>query len=214
MLTLQIKKRDNKTDLDKLRKEDNTLAVFYGKGVETTSIYMSYVEFKKVWKKAGSSAIITLSGVGEDKEVLIHDLDINPITNQVRHVDFYVIERGKAMEVGVPLEFIGESSAVKTLGGILIKVLHELEIEVMPKDLPQHIEVDISSLAELDSHITIADLKLPKGVKALGDPEEVVVSVSQAKEEEEVEVADVADVQIEKKGKKEEGDGEKEGEKK
>ncbi len=206
MLTLNIEKRDPKQNLDELRGADKTPAVFYGKGVESTPIALSYSEFKSVWKQAGTSALISLSGVDEDKEVLIQDIDVDPVTSQVNHIDFYVIERGKLMEATVPLEFVGESPAVKSLGGILVKVMRELRIEVLPKDLPQNIEVDISALAELDSQIAIKDLKLPEGVTALDEDIEVVASITQASEEpeEEVEPASIEDVEIEKKGKKEE----------
>ena len=204
MFKLKIEKRDPKQSLEELRKTDKVPAVFYGKGVESTPIILSYSEFKKVWKKAGSSALIVLEGVGEEKEAVIKDLDIHPVSSQVRHIDFYIIERGKLMEASVSLEFVGESPAVKNLGGILVKVLHELKIEVLPKDLPQQIEVDISQLDELNSQIAVKDLKLPEGVNPLDDPEEVVAAVSEAQEElEEVEPTSIEDVEIEQKGKKE-----------
>lgn len=206
MLTLNIEKRDIKANLDDLREMDKMPAVFYGKGVESTSITVSYNAFKKIWREAGTSSLITLKGVGEDVEAVVQEMDIDPVTSQVRHLDFYIIERGKVMEVSVPLEFVGESLAVKNFGGILVKALHELKIEVLPKDLPQQIEVDISSLTELDSTISIKDLKLPAGVRALYDEEESVASITQAVEEvvEEGEPADIADIEIEKKGKQEE----------
>jgi len=208
MLTLNIKERDLKENLNQLRSEDKVPAVYYGKGVESTPITLSYSEFKRVWKEVGNSALVSMKGIDEDKEALIHDIDIDPVTSQVKHIDFYIIERGKTMDTNVPLEFIGESSAVKSLGGILVKVLRELKIEVLPKDLPKNIVVDISSLEELDSQIIVKDLKLPEGVKSLEDEEEVVVSISQVVEEvEEAEPIDISEVEIEKKGKKEE-DGE------
>ncbi|MBU1557373.1 50S ribosomal protein L25 [Patescibacteria group bacterium] len=206
MLTLKIEKRDPSQKLEELRGAEKIPAVFYGKGVESTPVSLLYSEFKSVWKEVGTSALIGLSGVGENKEVLIHDIDVDPITSQVKHIDFYVIERGKLMEATVPLEFIGESPAVKSLGGILVKVMRELKVEVLPKDLPQHINVDISSLSELESQIAIKDLKLPIGVRPLDEEEEVVASISQASEEEPEEStpADISEVEIEKKGKKEE----------
>ena len=208
MLTLNIKERDLKENLNQLRSEDKVPAVYYGKGVESTPITLSYSEFKRVWKEVGNSALVSMKGIDEDKEALIHDIDIDPVTSQVKHIDFYIIERGKTMDTNVPLEFIGESPAVKSLGGILVKVLRELKIEVLPKDLPKNIVVDISSLEELDSQIIVKDLKLPEGVKSLEDEEEVVVSISQVVEEvEEAEPIDISEVEIEKKGKKEE-DGE------
>ncbi len=210
MFKLNIQKRDEKVDLDKIRGEDMIPAVFYGKGVESTPITLSYSEFKKVWKEAGTSALIELEGVGEMKEAIIKDIDIHPVTSQVRHIDFYVIERGKLMEATVALEFVGESPAVKNLGGVLTKVMHELKIEVLPRNLPSQIEVDISSLEELNSQIATKDLKLPEGVTVLDDENEMIISVTEAKEEpeEEVEPASIEDIEIEQKGKKEDADAE------
>ena len=205
MLELNIEKRDTKSSLETLREGGQTPAVFYGKNVESTPVLVSASDFIKVWKEAGSSAIVTLKGVDEDKEVVIYDIDIDPVTSKVRHIDFYVIERGKAMEIEIPLEYVGVAPAVKSLGGILVKVMHTLQIEVLPKDLPQNIEVDISSLEEMDSQILVKDLKLPESAKPLVEMEDVVAAISVATEEEEVtEEADITSVEIEKKGKKEE----------
>lgn len=209
MLTLNIEKRDKNISLDELRGGDKIPAVFYGNDVDSTPISLSYPDFKRVWKEAGSSSIISLKGIGEEKEVLIQDIDIDPVSDQVRHIDFYVVKRGQLMETEVPLEFVGESIAVKSLGGILVKALHQLKIEVLPKDLPKSIEVDISVLTELDSTISVMDLKLPEGVKTTEEPEETVAAISQAKEEVvDEEPIDIDDVEIEQKGKKEEDEGE------
>ena len=206
MLNLKIEKREINTKLDQIRSEDKVPAVFYGKGVESTPVTVSASEFKSVWKKAGTSSLITLSGIDDDKEVVIQELDIDPLTSQVKHVDFYVIERGKVMEVEVPLEYVGISGAVKSLGGVLVKVMHTLNIEVLPKDLPQSLEVDITALENMDSQILVKDLKLPESAKALVDADEVVAAVASANEEEESTTteADITSVEIEKKGKKEE----------
>jgi large subunit ribosomal protein L25 len=110
----------------------------------------------------------------------------------------------------VPLEFIGVSPAVKDLGGVLVKVLHEIEIEALPKDLPHSITVDISSLAQIDDHITAKDLSLAKGVTLVTKESDIVVLVSAVREEKEEEVPAAIDmdaIEVEKRGKKEE-DGE------
>ncbi len=205
MLILDIEKRDVKSNLTELRERDKIPAVFYGREVESTPITVSASKFKSVWKKTGSSALISLKGLKGEREAVIQDMDINPVNSQVRHIDFYIVERGKLMEATIPFEFVGESPAVKSLGGILVKVMYELKIEVFPKDLPQNIEVDISSLKELDSQIIVKDLKLSKEIKVLDDVDEVIAAITQATEEpEETEPADISEVEIEKKGKKEE----------
>jgi large subunit ribosomal protein L25 len=202
MLVLNIEKRDAKKNLDTLRKSGKMPAVFYGHKEKSTPIAVSRIEFKKVWKEGGESSVVVLKGDNAEHETLINAVDLNPLNGEPRHADFYVIEKGKKVTVKVPLEFVGISPAVKELGGVLVKVLHELEIEVMPKDLPHNIEVDISSIANISAHITVKDLKLPSGVTATAAPDEVVALVAEPKEEVIEEVAvDLSSIEVEKKGK-------------
>ena len=107
---------------------------------------------------------------------------MHPVKDLPIHVDFYSIERGKTLTLYVPLEFVGEAPAEKK-GGIVVRVMHEIEIETRPRNIPQHIEVDLSKLEDLDSIIAVKDLDLPEGVVALADHEEVVASVSAQQEE-------------------------------
>lgn len=202
-LTLKVEKRDKKMSLDALRASGKIPAVFYGKKEPSTAIAVSYPEFIKVWKEAGESTIVTLSGPGVDVESLIHEIDLHPVTGRAIHADFYVFEKGKPIEVSVPLEFIGVSPAVKDLGGMLVKVLHELEISALPKDLPHKISVDISSLVDFKSVIHARDLKLPTGVTLAINPDDIVASVYEPKEEVEEPTApiDLSTIEVEKKGK-------------
>ena len=202
-VSLTAEKRENVGKPHALRASGKIPAVFYGPKEVSTPITLSASEFQKVWRASGESSVIELSGVGEVKEVLINEIDRDPVSGVIRHVDFYVPEKGKTVEVGVPLEYIGEAPAVKELGGVLVKVLHELEIEVLPRNLPQVIEVDLASLVSFDSQIHVRDLKLPEGVTALTSADEVVALVSVAKEEEElpVEAPDLSSIEVEKKGK-------------
>jgi len=206
MFKLAVTKRDLKINNDSIREEGGMPAVFYGQKIEPTPITMNQTEFKKVWKKAGESSVITLDMGGKDTDVLIHDVAINPVTDEPIHSDFLVIDKDKKVTVKIPLEFIGDSNAVKSLGGTLVKVIHELEVEALPKDLPQSISVDLSALENLDSHISIGDLKLPDGVESESSVEEIVASISTHQEEieEEKPETDLADIEVEKKGKKEE----------
>lgn len=210
MYKLAAEKRDKTGKaLRGLRKDGKLPAIFYGPKEAATSIAVSAKEFVKMWEEAGESSVIELSGIGDTKDVLIQEVDVDPVTGTPRHADFYVIEKGKKVTVRVPFEFTGVSPAVKDLGGILVKVLHEVEIEVMPKDLPHDIKVDTSSLVDFESQIKIKDLKLPESAEATDDSEEVVALVSEAKEEEElpVEAPDLSSIEVEKKGKvDEEGD--------
>ena len=158
-------------------------AVYYGPKEASTSISIPMVEFKKVWKKAGESAVVILKDGSTEHETLIHEVDIHPLSGEPRHADFYVIEKGKKVQVAIPLVFTGVSSAVKDKAGILVKVHREVEVEAAPRDLPQQIEVDISTLVELTDVIQAKALKVPAGVEVKMNPEEVIASIAVAKEE-------------------------------
>jgi len=210
MFKLQIseRKRAGKRELTSLRADGFMPAVIYGRKEKTTSIKLSKREFKNVFKNAGESAIISLSGLKEEKQALIHEVDFDPVSGEPRHADFYAIEKDKKVTVKVPLEFVGVSPAVKELGGILIKVQHELEIEVLPKDLPQNIKVDIAPIVDFTAPIHVKDISLPLGVVALADPEEIVASASEAVEEieEKEEEPDISAIEVEQKGKTEDSE--------
>jgi large subunit ribosomal protein L25 len=203
-LKLQVQKRDLKINNDSIREKGDMPAVFYGSKSESTPISLNQAEFKKVLKVAGESSVITLDMSGENIDVLIHDVSVDAVKDEPVHVDFLVIDKDKKVVVKIPLEFTGESGAVKTLGGTLVKVIHELEVEALPNNLPQNISVDLSSLDSLDSHISIKDLKLPEGVESKSSIEEIVVSVATQKEEaEDIQEVDISSIEVDKKGKKE-----------
>ena len=158
---------------------------------------------------------MNLEGLDAATEVLIHDVAFDPAKGGVTHVDFYAIERGKELTVDVALEYVGEPPVEKT-GATANKVLHEIEVTCLPRNLPSHIEVDLSVLVDEESAIHVKDLNIPEGVTVENDPEDVVVNVSEAREEEPEEVAevDMDAIEVEGKGKEdgEEGEGEDKGE--
>lgn len=183
MLKLQALARDTKEDLDNMRKEGIIPAVFYGPKEDATSIKVDLAAFLKAYREAGESTVIDLSVSGNSHDVLIHAIDRDPVKEIVKHVDFYVIEKGKKATVHVPITFGGESPAEKA-GGILIKVMHEVEIEAMPKDLPHELHVDISVLVDLEAQILAKDITLPEGVELKTEADEVIALVQAAREEE------------------------------
>lgn len=206
MITLDAQKRDSSQNIDLLRKEGKMPAVFYGKKTESTPITLVQKDFIKVWKQVGESGVVTIKTPTGSVDTLIHDIDIDPVSDMVRHVDFYVFEKGKKVEVDVPLEFVGVSPAVKDLSGNLMKSLHELKISADPQSIPHEIQIDISVLVDFDSRILAGDIKLPAGVTLIELPEEVVALVVRPREEKEEEAApvDLSAIEVEKKGKKEE----------
>lgn len=204
MLILEAQKRDKASDLEVLRKEGKMPAVFYGKKTTSTPISVAHKDFIKAWREAGESGVVTIKSPEGSFDTLIHAVDLDPVTDIVRHADFYVFEKGKKIEIDVPLEFTGISPAVKDLGGILVKALHEIKISSDPQHIPHEIDVDISALTTMDSVILAKDLKMPAGVVLIEKEEEVVASVAKPKEEKEEDSApvDLSAIEVEKKGKK------------
>ncbi len=206
MLTLKAEIRSINIKPEAIRKTGRIPAVFYGKKEASTAISIPRIDFLKVWKEAGTFSVVTLDTPQGAKESLIQDVDLDPITGVPRHADFYVFEKGRKVEVELPLEFIGTSPAVKELGGTLVKVLHELKVEAMPKDLPHNIKADISLLANFGDQMLAENVVLPEGVTLLTNPEEVVATISAPREEKEEETTpiDLSTIEVEKKGKEEE----------
>jgi large subunit ribosomal protein L25 len=206
MFAIKATKRNADIKLDALRKGGEIPAVFYGAGKDTTSISIPIIEFKKVWRDAGESSAIKVEMLGGNIDVLIHEVQVDPVTSEPIHVDFLAIDMKKKIRVHVPLLFEGISEVVKSGIGNLVKVLHELEIEALPADLPHNLVVDISKLKTLNDQVVVSDVKLPAGVVVINEPTDVVISVvEQVEEKEEVVVpVDLSAIEVEKKGKKEE----------
>ena len=205
MLVIKAAKRDATENLVSLRKEGKIPAVFYGAGKKSTPITLSTIEFKKIWQQAGESSTVKVSVGNDNVDALIHEVQVDPITSEPIHVDFLVIDMTKKIKVEVELVFEGISDAVKNGLGNLIKVLHEIEIEALPKDLPHNLVVDISKLATLDDVILVSDIKLPAGVVAITNGTDVVASIVKQIEEKVEEIpVDLSAIEVEKKGKQEE----------
>lgn len=190
-----------------LRKQDLVPGIVYGANLEKPlMISVAAPDLLKVWQEAGETSVVALAGISKKLSVLISEVSVDPVYGKPIHVDFYSVRTDQAVEVDVPLVFIGVAPAEKELGGTLIKVLHELTIEALPKDLPHEIEVDISSLATFDDQILVKDIVLPAGVSAKLGADEVVALAQPAREEEEAtpEPVDLASVEVAKKGKEEE----------
>jgi large subunit ribosomal protein L25 len=206
MTTLNANIRTSGEKLDTIRQAGNIPAIVYGAGItETVHISLERESFKKAWKTAGGSTAVTLSIDGKTYDVLIHDFQVDPKTETVIHADFLALDKSTKVTVGVELEFIGISPAVKSGTGTLEKMHHEIEVSGLPKDLPKNIEVDISSLENVHDQIHVRDLKLPSGITAITDADDVIVVITGLNiENEESTEIDFANIAVEKKGKEEE----------
>ena len=210
MLTLKGEERSAKSKLASIRAEGFIPAVYYGHKEKSTPCVVPTNAFMKVWKEAGESSVISIEMPKGKMNALIHEVQVDPVKGTPTHVDFYILEKGHEVEVAVPLEFVGVSAAVKDLGGVLVKVLHELEIKALPENLPHGFNIDISALDTLDSQILAGDVVMPKGVTLITDAEEVVAAISVAKEEVEAPAMDISSIEVEKKGKEAVEGGEEE----
>jgi len=208
-MELAVTKRDTAKKPKSLREEGVLPAVVYGRSQESTPVSINYKDFEKVYKAAGASSVVTLTGLDANKSTLIQQVDAHPVSGALLHADFYAIEKGQKVTVSVPLEFDGVSPAVKELGGILTKVMHEIEIECEPAELPHAIHVDVSVLATLEDQIKVKDLKFPPSAKVSIDMDEVVAMISVAKEEPvEAPTMDLSAIETSvERGKKEEEPG-------
>ncbi len=205
MLSIIAKTREPKADLEVLRGAGDIPAVYYGAGVNSTSISIPKTAFQKIWREAGESTPIELAVDGKKVNVLIHEVALHAVSNEPTHVDFKVVDMNKKVSVFVPLEFTGVAPAVKNGLGTLVKVMHEIEIEALPKDLPHSVVVDISALVDLESQLSVSDIALPNGVTAITKGAEIVVSIAaQQEEKEDTGPVDLSSIEVEKKGKKEE----------
>lgn len=173
------------------RKAGKIPAVMYGHGVKPQTFWVETLPFSRVYQEGGESSIINLAPKGgKEINVLIQDVQLDPVTDRFVHVDFFQVRMDEELEARIPLEFSGESAAIKELSGILVKPLEELHISCLPKDLPHSITVDISSLKTFDDQIQVKDLPIPAGVKVLAEPETVVALVEPPRTEEEIAALD------------------------
>ena len=187
------------------KKEGKIPAVVYGKGKESKPLFVNLNEFKKIWKNIEEATIVKLKG-GSSDEVLVYDTEKDPVRGEFIHVDFYALDVDKPITADVKIIYEGVSPAVKEKGGVLVKVLHTLEIEALPKDFPHEIKIDISKLINIGDRIIVKDLVFGKSVK-INSKEDQIIVLAKPHTEEKVDETPrtIEDVELsEKKGKKEE----------
>jgi len=187
-ITLKAKEREVVgKKVKKLRKEDIIPAVMYGHKIAAQNLSVNYLDFQRAYDKAGESSLIELeTGNKEKVNVLVHDTQVDPMSGKFTHIDFFQVNMKEEVETEIPLEFVGDSPAVKELGGVLVKNLDEVTVKCLPADLPEKFEIDITKLATFQDVIAVKDLKAPDKVEILTDPETIIVSVQEPRSEEEL----------------------------
>lgn len=179
-LQLKATVRDIKAqNPSQIRAAGNIPAVLYGHNIPNLHLILNQNEFEKILRKAGENTIVEIiTDDGKPHNVLINDVQKHYLTSKPDHADFYEVSMTEKLTAPVPLEFVGESNAVKAMGGTLVKQITEVEVECLPSDLPRNIEVDISLLKTFEDSILVKDLKLPANVEIVTDAEELVSKVS------------------------------------
>jgi large subunit ribosomal protein L25 len=166
--------------------------VVYGHNITPRNLWVSFLDFTKAYKAAGESTILELHSEGEkNTNVLIHDVQLDPLSGKFIHIDLLQVRMDEEIEAHIPLEFVGESAAVKALGGMLLKNTDEVLVSCLPADLPHSILVDISALATFDDHIKVGDLKVSSKVKMVSDEDMVIAGVTPPRT-----TAEIADLDV------------------
>ncbi len=171
-----------------LRRQGLLPAVLYGWGISPQPLELEARAAAKILTRLSGSTLVELTVDGETHNVLVREVQRDPIRADIRHVDFLKVAMDVAIRAAVPLEMVGEAPAVKTYGGVLVTGLDEIEVEALPGDLPDRVTVDLSALTAVGQSITVGDLYAGKNVKVLTPADEVVVRVM-AQAVEEVEAA-------------------------
>lgn len=195
-----------------LRRQGLLPAVLYGRGISPQPLELEARAAAKILTRLSGSTLVELTVDGETHNVLVREVQRDPIRADIRHVDFLKVAMNVAIRTAVPLEMVGEAPAVKTYGGVLVTGLDEIEVEALPGDLPDRVTVDLSALTAIGQSIVVGDLYVGKNVKVLTPADEVVMRVmAQAVEEVEAAapVAEAVEPEvIERPKKAEEAEGE------
>lgn len=171
--------------VNKVRQKGCIPASLYGEGIKHQAIAILQKDFIKIIGSAGSSQVITLEFEGSPLSVLIHEIQRDPLTREILHLDFYHAKKGEKVSAVIPLVFKGGAPAVKEKGFTLITHVREVEVESLPEQLPSSIEVDLSKLADEGDEITPRDIVLPSGVTMKMKEDFAIISLEAPKKVEE-----------------------------
>ena len=188
-LTVQTRTQVGRNAIKRVRKEGLIPGVIYGVGQEPINLEVNRRQLSTVLAHSSSENILLELEIvdGDNKRnslAMIQEVQHHPIQRQILHVDFHAVSATEKITAEVPIETVGEPIGVKTNGGLLEHNLRDLEVECLPGDLPDRIEVDVTGL-DINQSIHVKDLKLPPGVEAVTDGDLTVAAVSAARVEEE-----------------------------
>lgn len=181
---ITVEKRSGKAN--RLRNQGLVPGIVYGHGIKNINIAVDARAMAKLFAAAGHTTLIDLDVAGKKHNVLIREIQFHPVHGSLDHVDFYQVRLDEEISADVSIDYVGESSAVKDLGGVLIRNLDTIEVRALPQNLPHYIQVDISVITQLDMPIRTADLTLPAGVTVINEADEVIAFVQPPRTEEEL----------------------------
>jgi len=178
----------------RLRKVGIIPANIFGHQEESQAVQLEAVAFDRLRRSRGATGVISLRMPGNNRvqTALIRHVQHDPRSGKVLHVDFFRVSLHERLRVKVALHFVGEAPAVKTENGVLLHLLDALEVECLASEIPEYIEVDISSLSEIDDILHAEDIKLPANVTLITDPKEGVAKVAATRAEVAAEAAEAA----------------------
>jgi len=162
----------------KLRREGILPCNIYGKGIKSEAVQVPQKDFDVVFNEAGETGLVDVQLGEKSIPVLIHNMQ-KDFRGNILHADFFQVNLKEKVKTMVPLEIVGEPKAVLDKIGLLMNILSEVEIEALPEELPENIQVDVAHLANIDEQVTVADLKVPAGVTILTEPEQVVSKIGE-----------------------------------
>ena len=194
VLNANNREATGKNKVNKLRADELIPGVVYAKNEDNLNVQVTSRDFDKILRKAGTSTIITLDIDGENKDVLIKDYQTHPYKNQYLHIDFQAINQNETIRVSVPVVLLGRED-LKIDQAVLVQNIDTVDVECLPKYIPQTAEVDISEFVIGDNR-TIADLDIfgNENITILAEEDEVICSLQEASEEEIPEDEEAADV--------------------
>jgi len=189
---LEAKTRVSTVKAKDLRKQNLIPSVCYGKGFDPVNVQVDYQSFRKLFKEVSTTQVFNLKIDDKETPVLIYEINFDPMTDRVNHVDFLHVNMKEKISANVPVETEGLSPAIKNFNAAITVAKHEIEVYCLPMDIPHVIKIDLSKLENIGDAVTVADLKLGDQVEIIDDPEDVIVTVAEVEEFKE-EAAEVPD---------------------
>ncbi len=189
-IKMQAKIREEvKRGLNKYRQKGMIPAVLYGRGIKNINLWITQKEFEKTFQQSGENTIINLM-IDKKKSVpvLIHDVQYNHLSGQVDHADFFQVRMDEKIETEVPLEFKGESPAVKEQGGVLVVNINEIPVRCLPSDIPSKFVLNLDNLKTFEDRILVKDIEVDRNkVEILTEDDNIIALVAPPRSEEELE---------------------------